>query len=140
MFCPDLFIHSPDLLIHSLDLLISQSRPPYSQSRSSCLMSIPFFVKSVPLFIYCIPFYSLASTFKICMRPPYVLMGTILFLKRMSILQSVQQFLCKVVPVNYHLYKALHIQRSFLRHPLTNKLDPCKNMRASFPQSVVWLQ
>ena len=114
------FMYSPDHLIHSLDLLIpqsrppySQSRPPYSQSRPSFLMSVPFFVKSVPLFIYCVPIYSLASTFEICMRPPYVLMGAILFLKRQSILQSVEQFLRKVVLVKYHLYKTLHIRWSF---------------------------
>ena len=90
-----------------------QPGPPYLQSGPSFLMSVPLFVKSVPLSIYCIPIYSLASTSKVCMRLPYVLMGSILFQKRMSILQSVLQFLCKVVLVKYHLYKALHIWRSF---------------------------
>jgi len=118
-----------------------QSRPPYLQFGPSYLMSIPLFVKSVPLSIYCVQIYSLASTFKICMRPPYVSMGPILFLQRPSILQSVQQFLCKILSVKYHPYEALHIKRYFfIRHPLTNKPDPCKNMRASYTQSVVWQQ
>jgi len=113
MYSPDHLIHSLDLLFYSLDLLFLQSGPPYLQSRPSFLMSVPLFVKLVPLSIYCIPIYSLASTFKICMRPPYVLMGTILFLQRLSMLQCVQWFLCKIVLVKYHLYKALHIKMYF---------------------------
>ena len=147
-FCLDLVIHSPnvlmcslDHLIHSLDLLFYspdllflqsgptflqsgppflQSGPTYLQSRPSFLMSVPLFVKSVPpLSIYCIPIYSSASMFK----ATYVLMGSILFLKRMSILQSVLWFLCKVVPVTYHPYKTLHIQ-SFLTAPPYKQTRP----------------
>jgi len=134
------FFNSLDLLFLQSSPPFLQSRPTYLQSGPSFLMSVPLFVKSIPLSIYCIPIYSLASTFEICMRLPYVLMGSILFLKRTSILQSVLWFLCKVVLVTYHLYKTLHIQRSFFKwHPLTNKPDPCKNMRASYTQLVVWL-
>jgi len=75
MYSPYHLIHSLDLFFYSLDLLFLQSGPPCLQSRPSFLMSIPLFVKLVPLSVYCIPVYSLASTFKICMRPPYALMG-----------------------------------------------------------------
>jgi len=51
----------------------------YSGHIEAFLMSIPLFVKMVPLFIYRVPFYALPSTFEISMRPPYVLMGSILF-------------------------------------------------------------
>jgi len=68
------------------------------------------------------------------------LMGTILFLKRPSILQSVEQFLCKVVSIKHQMYKALHIQKFLKKCPLTNKVDLCKNMRAGFLQLVVQLQ
>ena len=90
-----------------------QSGPTYLQSRPSFLMSVPLFVKLIPLSIYCVPINYLASTFEISMRLPYVLMASILFLKRMTTLQSVLQFLCKVVPVRYHPYKTLRIRRFF---------------------------
>jgi len=57
----------------------------------------------------------------------YFYMGTIL--KKAMYITSVEQFLHMVVPIKYHPYKALHKPRPFyIRHLLTNKLDPCRKL------------
>ena len=99
------FFYSPAHLFYSPE------RPTYLQSRPSFLMSVPLFVKSVPLSIYCIPIYSLASTFKICMMPPYVLMGTIYFYRGHLYYIVYSSFFVRLYQLNIICTKALHIKR-----------------------------
>ena len=90
------------------------------------------------LYLFC-TFLLLSPYIQNSYKATLFLMGTFLFLDRPFLLQSLEQFLHKIVPIKYHLYKALYKWRPFFRVPLY-ELDPCKILRASFPQSVVQLQ